>query len=122
MMSLLMAGLAWCSGSWMVDGPWGTGKMSLAGVVLPTLLVSYVCFEQIFQLSVSACLLPFSDASLGASTQARSEGWRWNDRRPLFYRRMLAGDRQSLGLNRESLLRGLRFDGTNVRKGQRRAQ
>lgn len=40
LLSLLTAGLAWSSESWMVGVPWGTGRMSLAEGVLSTLSVS----------------------------------------------------------------------------------
>lgn len=61
MLNLLMAGRACCFESWMVDVPWGTGRKSLAEMVLSTFLVSRVCFEQIVRLRIWAGLsIPFS--------------------------------------------------------------
>lgn len=60
MPSLLMAGLAYCSESWMVGVPWGTGRKSLAGKVLSTLCKSCVCFEQILRLLLVCLALSIS--------------------------------------------------------------
>lgn len=85
-----MAGLAWCSGSWMVGGPLGTVRMSPAGEVLMTLWVSWVCFEQIFPALSLPC--PFYSFSRSEHPGSAGKLEVRDDGRPIYYRRMLAGE------------------------------